>query len=55
MLSALFFHAYYAYLQGDLEKTRMFYEMLKEEFKVSKNRDALDQYQLRELKNIRST
>jgi len=54
MLNALFFHAYYAYLQGDLEKTRMFYEMLKEEFKVSKNRDALDQYQLRELKNIRS-
>jgi hypothetical protein len=54
MITALYFRTYYSYLLGDLEKTRMFYGILREEFKARKNIDALDRYQLTELKKIRA-
>jgi hypothetical protein len=53
MIETLFFHTYYSYLLGDVEKTRMYYELLKEEFNERGNRNALDTYQLKELKTVR--
>ena len=54
MIKSLYYQTYYAYLKGDLEKTRMFFEILKEEFKSRKDQEALNRYQLKELKSIRS-
>ena len=54
MVETLFFLAYYAYLRGDLDSTRMYYEMLKDEYNSLGGKGILDDYQLRELKNIRT-
>jgi len=54
MLNALYYHTYYAYLQGDLSKAQMYYGMLKDEYNAHKDRTALDTYQLQELKSVRS-
>jgi len=53
VINALFFYTYYAYLQGDIEKTRMYFEMLKEEYNTHRSKTILDTYQFKELKNIR--
>jgi hypothetical protein len=54
MLNALYYHAYYSYLKGDLDSTRMYYEMLRDEYNSHGDRGALDSYQLRDLKAIRT-
>lgn len=53
MIEQYFFFCYYAFLQGDLEKTRMYYHFLTEELKSSGSRRSLDKYYLIELKKIR--
>lgn len=54
MVEALFFHTYYSYLLGDIDKTSMYYAMLKDEYNTRGNREALDINQLKELKMIRA-
>jgi hypothetical protein len=53
MIETLFFFAYYAYLNGDIEKTRMYFDMLRKEFNEKKDIHSLEEYQYKELKNIR--
>ncbi len=53
MMSALFYRCYYAYLRGDLKEARMFFDFLREEYKSTGDREALDEYQLRHLKKVR--
>lgn len=48
----LYFSCYYAYLLGDLEKTGMFYSLLREEFKIG---HSLRKDQLLELKQIKTS
>jgi len=55
MIETLFYFCYYSYLLGNLEKTRMFYSLLKEEFKISGRRDSLESYQFLNLKEIRDS
>jgi len=54
MVEALYYFTYNAYLNGDLEKTKTFFEILKEEYNAAKNKDLLDRYQYSELKKIRA-
>jgi len=54
MLEALFFQTYYAYLRGDKQNTTMFFDLLREEFNRSKNKNSLSTTQLRQLKEIRT-
>lgn len=54
MVETLFFFCHQAYLLGDLEKTRDYYEMLKEEFREKGDPEALRRDQLLELKKIRN-
>ena len=53
MLRALFFKTYYSYLLGDFESTRLYFELLRQEFRETNNRDAYSQGQLRKLKEIK--
>jgi hypothetical protein len=53
MVEALFFSCYYSYLLGNLEKTSLYYSLLKEEFKNNGKRDSLREHQFRELKKIK--
>jgi len=52
MVDTLFFFCYYAYLQGNLQDTQMYYDILKDEFK-SGGKNTLQHYQLLELVKIR--
>lgn len=54
MVETLYFNTYYSYLKGDLTKSKMFYEMLKEEFRLTKNPHILNRKQLKNLKLIKS-
>lgn len=53
MLECYFFRCYYAYLLGDQEQTRMYYDWIREEYKKNPSPTALTDLQLRELKKIR--
>jgi hypothetical protein len=54
LIETLFYHTYYSYLLGDIEKTQMYFAMLKDEFRARADRTALTTYQLQELKKIRT-
>jgi len=53
MIEPLYFFCYYAYLLGDLEKTRMYFSIIREEYKSCGKPDSLKEYQLIELKKIK--
>jgi len=55
MIETLFFKCYYAYLKGDLPQTRMYYEILKDEFKIKGSTSSLRPDQLLELKKIKNS
>lgn len=52
MMEALFYRCYYAYLKGNFEETKTFFNFLKEEFHKTQNKEALNKYQLKHLKKI---
>lgn len=54
MIDTLYYYAYYSYLKGDLDSTRMYFEMLRDEYNARKDKNILNNYQLRELKAIRT-
>lgn len=54
MIETLYFSCYSAYLLGDLNKTQLYYSMLRDEFKTSGNISILKNYQLTELKKIKT-
>jgi len=53
MIESLYFQCYYAYLLGDLEKAKMYFQFLVEEFRESGKKDSLRQDQLKELKKVK--
>lgn len=53
MIETLYFFCYYAYLLGDLNKTEVYYSMLRDEFKINGRCDSLKDHQLVELKKIK--
>lgn len=53
MIETLFFFCYYAYLLGDLDKSQMYFSMIREEFKSYGKRDSLKDHQLIELSKIK--
>lgn len=53
MIEPLFFSCYYAYLLGNLEKARMYFSVIREEYKAHGRPDSLKEYQLIELKKIK--
>lgn len=53
MIEPLFFFCYYAYLLGDLEKSEMYYTLIREEYKSYGRPDSLKEHQLIELKKIK--
>lgn len=53
MVKALYFKTYYAYLLGQLDTAKSFYELLKEEFSACKKRDVLSETQYKQLKVVR--
>jgi hypothetical protein len=52
VIETLYFYCYYAYLLGDLTNARIYYEILREEFKASQ-KNALQPHQYAELKKIK--
>lgn len=54
MIETLYFRCYYSYLKGDLQQTRMYYEILREEFKVEGSVSSLKTSQMQELKKIKN-
>jgi len=55
MIETLFFSCYYAYLLGDLEKTRMYFSMIRDTYSTHGKPDSLREYQLIELKKIKAS
>ena len=53
MIEFLFFQTYYSYLKENFEDTKMFFQFLKEEYKIRKDAHALTKKQLRVLKEIK--
>jgi hypothetical protein len=53
MLETLFYKTYYAYLKGDIESAKLFFDFLREEFKLNKSEKTLPVHHLRILKDIR--
>lgn len=53
MIEAFFHKCYYSYLDGNLENAKMYMDFLREEFRSTGNKDALNKYQLRHLKKVR--
>jgi len=53
MIEPLYFFCYYAYLSGDLEKTRMYFSIIREEYKSCGKPNSLKKHQLIELKKIK--
>ncbi len=53
MIKSLFFTCYYAYLLGNLEKSQMFYSLLRDEFSTHGKPDSLDKHQILELKKVK--
>lgn len=53
MIETLYFFCYYAYLLGDLEKTRMYFSMIREIYSTHGRPDSLKEHQLYELKKIK--
>lgn len=54
MIEALFFFCYYAYLLGDFKKSQMYFTLIRDEYKQSGRQDSLKEYQLIELKTIKT-
>lgn len=54
MIDTLYYYAYYSYLKSDLDSTRMYFEMLRDEYNARKDKNILNNYQLKELKAIRT-
>jgi hypothetical protein len=55
MLEALYFKCYYAYLKKNLEETKMFFELLRDELKNTSEENPLPTEYLKELKKIRES
>lgn len=55
MIETLYFKCYYAYLKKDLEETRMFFEMLRDELSKTKLKNPLPKEYLSELKKVRDS
>jgi len=53
MIEPLFYFCYYAYLLGDLERTQMYFSVIREEYKAHGRPDSLKDPQLCELKKIK--
>ena len=53
MFEALYFFCYYSYLLGDLDKSKMYYTLLSNEFKTYGTQDSLKEHQFLELKKIK--
>ena len=53
MFETLYFFCYYSYLLGDLKKTKMYYTLLKNEFKTCGTQYSLKKHQFLELKKIK--
>jgi hypothetical protein len=53
MFKTLYFFCYYSYLLGDLNKSKMYYTLLNNEFKTCGTRDSLKKHQFLELKKIK--
>ena len=53
MIETLYFSCYHSFLLGDQQKTRIYYELLKEEFKLNGTPSSLKQPYLIELKKIK--
>jgi len=54
MIETLYFFCYYAYLLGDLEKTRMYFSMIREIYSTHGRSDSLKEHQLLELSKIKA-
>lgn len=54
MITVLFHKCYYAFLRGDFEESRIFFDLLKEEFREVGDRNALNKHQLRLLKRAKT-
>jgi len=54
IIETLFFKCYYAYLKGDLEKTALFYTLLKEEYRTEGSPGSLNPHYLKELAKVKS-
>jgi hypothetical protein len=55
MIESLFFSCHKAFLLGDFEQTKLYYELLREEFKVYGQPDSLKKHQLSDLKRIKDS
>jgi len=55
MIEPLFFSCYYAFLLGDIERTGIYYDLLKEEFKTCGSTESLKAHQLSDLSRIRES
>lgn len=53
MIESLFFSCYYAYLLGDLEKARMYFSVIRDEFRITGTPDSLKPHQFLELKKVK--
>jgi hypothetical protein len=53
MIEPLFFFCYYAYLLGDLEKARMYFSVIREEYSAVGTPNSLKEHQFLELKKIK--
>jgi hypothetical protein len=53
MLKTLFYFCHRAYLVGDEQNARMYFDMLREEYKIRSVAESLSKYQLQILKDIR--
>lgn len=55
MIETIFFRCYYSYLKGDFKQTKLYYDILREEFKNKVDNDiVLKPYQFIELKKIKN-
>jgi len=54
MVKALYYHCYYAYLKGDFEGASLYFNLLRDEFKIQGRKDDLDSGQYQELAHIRT-
>lgn len=55
MIESIYFSCYYAFLLGDLNKTRMYFDILRDEFKAGGSIESLNKGQLEQLAIIRDS
>lgn len=54
MMATLFYRCYYAYLKGDLEESRLFFNFLTKEYKSCKDKKVFSKRKLMLLKDVRT-